>query len=583
MNSLVSPPRNGGTGNRMPQPVSQDPRTSLPRRFTTDSGRVPTLSNISAQRLPEPQNYPTAAEYKAQLLEKKKLDYERLMDQKRRFEAEMLKLDQQQMREEFDIAKMQEEMTLGRGGELSIPGHQSEPTTPPEYHHNATNSGFPTMFSRPNRYSTSSLVSPPGLFNRPGRSGSQLASPSSTMARSRFPFDEPLPSRSVPSSRRNSDEDEKEEALRQDPTSHRSTNALNRYSLPVTRRNLYDNIDQTNAAGFLFGDEEATMDSTSLAGLNGSEDPFSQMQSQRGNNGVSATVDMASQLSNGEGPATTGWGNISRHRQQQSLSNLGAAPMGATDALNSSSSGASMGMNGVGGRPFRHSLDLNYHRDTSGDTTPTGTMSPASSQVPATPPRLQTSFSSNDVPTVRNVPGATVPAAMNANAHAQQHFHNHNASIGRIPPGALNRHSRELSGDAQINSAQSAGSFPTIQSQLQANAPAFGPIPTSQAASQAPAVSSPAVSSPTAGAGGYPSYYGGANYNPTSPNGNGNGYNMPMLAMNMQNMNLGPYSPQNYTGYGPVYQAHANATPRDSQQRVIQQRRAQDNEGKLPS
>jgi hypothetical protein len=43
MNAFVSPPRNG------PQ---------LPRRFTTDSGRVPTLSSITAaQRGPEPQDF----------------------------------------------------------------------------------------------------------------------------------------------------------------------------------------------------------------------------------------------------------------------------------------------------------------------------------------------------------------------------------------------------------------------------------------------------------------------------------------------------------------------------------------------
>ncbi len=131
----------------------------------------------------------------------------------------MQKLDQQQLRDEFDIAQMQEE--LGHRNSLSLTGHQSEPTTPPEYRE--TSSGFPTMFSRPNRYSTSSLVTPAGLFNRPARSGSQLASPSG-LVQSVFNFDH-LPSRSVPASRRNSDEDEKEEALRQDPTSHRSTNA----------------------------------------------------------------------------------------------------------------------------------------------------------------------------------------------------------------------------------------------------------------------------------------------------------------------------------------------------------------------
>ncbi|ORY64430.1 uncharacterized protein BCR38DRAFT_370076, partial [Pseudomassariella vexata] len=216
MNSLVSPPRNG---NRMPQPGSHDPRTTLPRRFTTDSGRVPTLSTITTQRPPEPQEYPTAVSlFVLQQLEKKKIEYEKLREQKRRFEAEM-------QSHEYELAQMQEDLGRGNGNGngLGLTGHQSEPTTPPEYRE--TSSGFPTMFSRPNRYSTSSLVSPPGLFNRPTRSGSQLASPQSGILPSRFAYDEHLPSRSVPGSRRNSDEDEKEEALRQDPTSHRSTNA----------------------------------------------------------------------------------------------------------------------------------------------------------------------------------------------------------------------------------------------------------------------------------------------------------------------------------------------------------------------
>ncbi|KAH8678116.1 hypothetical protein BX600DRAFT_144907 [Xylariales sp. PMI_506] len=221
MNSLVSPPRNG---NRIPQAVSIDPRTTLPRRFTTDSGRVPTLSSLVSQRPVEQPGFPLTvnAEYKAQLLEKKRLEYENLRERKRRFEAEMEKLDLQQRRDELEMAHIEHE--LGRG--LGITGHQSEPTTPPEYRDTST--GFPSMFSRPNRYSTSSLVSPPGLFNRPARSGSQLASPQSGImqsSQSRFNFDGALPSRSVPQSRRNSDEDEKEEALRQDPTSHRSTNA----------------------------------------------------------------------------------------------------------------------------------------------------------------------------------------------------------------------------------------------------------------------------------------------------------------------------------------------------------------------
>ena len=127
----------------------------------------------------------------------------------------MQKLDQKQRKEAHELAQMEEEI-----GRLS--GHQSEPTTPPEYH---DSSGFPSIFSRPNRYSASSLASPPGLFNRPGRSGSQLTSPPSGQGQMRYGYDETAnPSRSVPTTRRNSD-DEKEEAVRQDPTSHRSTNA----------------------------------------------------------------------------------------------------------------------------------------------------------------------------------------------------------------------------------------------------------------------------------------------------------------------------------------------------------------------
>lgn len=126
-------------------------------------------------------------------------------------------LDMQQRKEERELAQMQEE--LGRNN--SNAGHLSEPTTPPEYRD--TNSGFPTVFSRPNRYSMSSLTSPPGLYNRPGRSGSQLTSPQAGIMQSRLMMDENA--RSIPGSRRNSDEDEKAEAVRQDPTSHRATNA----------------------------------------------------------------------------------------------------------------------------------------------------------------------------------------------------------------------------------------------------------------------------------------------------------------------------------------------------------------------
>lgn len=146
------------------------------------------------------------------------------MEQKRRFEAEMKKFELQQRQEEAELRQMEKDLAKNNTI-FGLTGHQSEPTTPPEYRES---NGFPTMFSRPNRYSLSSLTSPQGLYSRSARSGSQLQSPQSGIMPSQsraFAFDDHLPSRSVPGTRRNSDEDEKEEALRQDPTSHRSTNA----------------------------------------------------------------------------------------------------------------------------------------------------------------------------------------------------------------------------------------------------------------------------------------------------------------------------------------------------------------------
>lgn len=272
-------------------------------------------------------------------------------------------------------------------------------------------------------------------------------------------------------------------------------------------------------------------------------------------------MDLASQRGSGEGIAANGWGNISRHRQQQSLSSIPqmADSMGSMQA----------DTNPIGSRPYRHSLDLNQqYKDISTENTPPSNISPSTTQVLSTPPKLQSSFSANDVPTVKTM---TNPGGSSANAHAQQHFNNHNASIGRIPPGVLKRHSRELSSDSHVASTQPGAAFPSIQSQLQANAPTFGPTGASQAPVQSPvSAGSNSTASPSSSGGAY--YYQG--FNQTSPNNN---YNMGVLTMGMQNMNMNAYPHQNFTGYGAMYQA--SVQPRDSQQRVMQQRRAQNDDG----
>ncbi|KAK3315010.1 hypothetical protein B0H66DRAFT_535903 [Apodospora peruviana] len=647
--AFVSPPRNG---------------PMLPRRFTTDSGRVPTLSSITtAQRGPESQDFAVTAtttlhkvqltrsdgeswalivswgrigagrgclsavvELLADTLEKKRMDYERLREHKRRFEAEIHKLDAQQRQEERELQLMQEDLTIGR-----FAGHQSEPTTPPEYRE--TSSGFPTLFSRPNRYSTSSLTSPPGLYNRPGRSGSQLASPQSGIIQQpRFAFDDQLPSRSVPGSRRNSDEDEKEEAVRQDPTSHRSTNAycgrsselrlvtsvlfhpviallstarLNRYSMPVTRSRTYlGDIgleDSNNTTGFLFGDEDSNSGenrTTPTAQIN-TTDAFPTLFRQQGYPNMillstyslqdsvalgpsvlsasSTASDLAqSQFSEPETPSSNGWNSVNKHRSRQSMSAIGSTQLNGANSVGSPSE-----VSAIGSRPsnVRHSLDMKYFQETApatGDSTPSSIVSPPTNHIMATPPKLQQSYSSNDVPTVKSTPGSS-GLTSNANNHAQQHFHNHNASLGRIPAGAMpNRHSRELSNDSGMSGGRENGGYPSITSTLHANAAPFGP-PATQSHSSASAI--PALTSPTSSIP-YP-YYPGAGYN--APSGNGTFNSIPMLMQSMSNMSLGGSNPsamypaQNYTGYNPLYNA-TSRQPQDSQARVIQNRRQQDSE-----
>ena len=82
-------------------------------------------------------------------------------------------------------------------------GHQSEPTTPPEYREPL----FGSVYGRTNRYSTSNITSPPGI-NRNGRSGSQLTSPPTELVQNLHNHvnADSLPSKSVPGSRRGSSE-----------------------------------------------------------------------------------------------------------------------------------------------------------------------------------------------------------------------------------------------------------------------------------------------------------------------------------------------------------------------------------------
>lgn len=298
----------------------------------------------------------------------------------------------------------------------------------------------------------------------------------------------------------------------------------------------------------------------------------------------------------------------------------------------------------IGARPanYRHSLEMIEQQKYSEATSDAPAPNSNNGNVLATPPKLQPSFSANDVPTLKQVSGSGVGTT--PNHAAQQHLHNHNASMGRIPAGAL-RHSRELSADGRDNNA-TAG-YQSLGSTLHANATPF--VTPSQGVTQAPVLGqTPQTPVPTAignpqgvasfinayyntpgsftsngygnSPGGYASTPGGysstgsaglagpsgfsspaTTLNSSSNGGvnsglvgtmnggfnggqNGGHHGFPLLNM-MANLSVSgttvytstnSYSPANYANYSPVYAPQ----PRDSQARVMQNRRQQDNEGK---
>lgn len=86
----------------------------------------------------------------------------------------------------------------------SLNGPVSEPTTPPEYNDGV----YSHRYSRGSRMSTSSIMSPPGLSKRFSQASNQLMSPSATRLSGSMYNQAQQSAKSVPASRRGSDEEE---------------------------------------------------------------------------------------------------------------------------------------------------------------------------------------------------------------------------------------------------------------------------------------------------------------------------------------------------------------------------------------
>lgn len=220
---------------------------------------------------------------------------------------------------------------------------------------------------------------------------------------------------------------------------------------------------------------------------------------------------------------------------------------------------------GSGRRLNRHSIEVGFAGY--GDSSKLDEAATAAGPLAhSRPGSLQSSYSTNDLPTMKttNGFGSTITPPR---THAEQHLHNHNASLGRIPPNAVsNRQSRDLSigySQPETKREEQSQTVQPMHSALQASAAPFGPqltstaSPGSVAGSITPTPMAP-YSSPFYGYGLQSYAYGQM--------GSALQMNNQMQAYQPQ----GPYGYQTYGNYGRF---------QDSQARVMHQRRVHGGEG----
>lgn len=185
-------------------------------------------------------------------------------------------------------------------------------------------------------------------------------------------------------------------------------------------------------------------------------------------------------------------------------------------------------------------------------------------------PKLQSSYSTSDIPTVKNPNGSSTMNSGVPKSRAEQRLHNHNASLGRIPPGAVpNRQGREISNN-ETRLEEQANTLRVLNSALQPSAPAFGPAIAATTTSADAFTSNALTTSSATGISSLtnPNYYGP--------------YGMQMLNMDMASMQLGSAQWNNhmaalyqsqYPPYPQSYQQYGTGRQHEAQPRTVNQRR----------
>ncbi|KAJ5267617.1 hypothetical protein N7478_010425 [Penicillium angulare] len=446
---------------------ASDVRVNLQRRFTTDSSKFSSWNNLNQVPAQAPAQAPDPLD-----LLSSHIEYMR--EQKRRFEEDMKLLDIQHEKERIEMDQIARSLE-----KVGFSGPASEPTTPPEYREPATVSSTSAV-SRPGRFSTSSVTSSPGFFN--------AFAPSSTLTSPQAPSQpnhahaqsiDRFSGHSLPGSRRNS---EKEEFLMEPSTKNgslRPNQSLHRYSLPASNYNGHHRpnlsgynvgagLDSFAAAKNLFhGDDKSmlmkdedrmsTPDIKSYIRMTEPDDKFPTLR-RGGSNILSANPD-ALDLANARTPGPESYRSHDRYgSSHQSM------PQNYTGLMR---------MDQLGGQTNERNLSHSHHHPRrsleSGfifqqNERPAESMTP----VPASsrPSSLQSSYSTNDLPTVK---GSGFDAAITPPKTHTNSLHQHNTSMGRIPAGAAHAQQSRHSPESENKNRHSP------QTMLQASAAPFGP------------------------------------------------------------------------------------------------------------
>ncbi|OAT01602.1 RNA-binding protein [Blastomyces dermatitidis ER-3] len=469
-----------------------DVRANLQRRFTTDASKLsswPAFNNTQPLPFPESLDFLSSATqiHKSQLFEKKKAHIEYMREQRKRFEADMKLLDLQQEKERQELDQMARDLANANS---SLAGAVSEPTTPPEYRDN----GFPTAFSRPTRFSTSSATAP-GVFNLFGPS--QVVSPTGQAKSviSTAPSQASAP-QSLLGSRRNSEEEYPPEPF---PSFRQGASSINRYSLPTSSFGSQSNSTTTTAtatvngfsrsiglnpfhpAKFAFGDDDdedrrglkdddriPTPDVKSYLKLTDPDDKFPTLIRRDDNSGLLSANSAALDLANSRTPGPESYGH--RHHASLPHNSLNMSQHVGNNRSQGEQISAPFSPTSDTRQSHRHSLEpgfSTYHNTQSLYCTANGSQS--------RPASLQMSYSTNDIPTKNNGYTAVTPPKSHS-----EHFHSHISSVGRVP-ATPHSHANDTTPASPMSPEREDQAFnlQPLQSVLQASATPFGPQLTS--------------------------------------------------------------------------------------------------------